>query len=495
MKKTLLILDQGTSSSRAVLTDTKGQLIAFEQQEIFQNFPQFGWVEQNPEEIFSSMLSVIRRVIKRTKCPLSSIEAIGITNQRETTIVWDKETGKPLYPAIVWQDRRTDAFCRKLEKQGLFTFIHKKTGLVIDPYFSGSKLKWLFTHVPSLKQKAKKGLVLFGTVDTYLLWRLTKGKEHKTDPSNASRTQLFNIKTQIWDTDLLKLFNIPPSVLPQISPSSGLFGKTYKELLGREIPITAMIGDQQSALFGQMCWKKGMMKTTYGTACSTLVNTGTSPLFTQKGLLTSVGWQIGKQTHYCLEGTILSGANVLSWVKNTLHWIKNYQEIDEKVNLIDDLDSLFFVPAFNGLGAPHWSPTSRGLICGITDAHTPAHFIKAILDALAHQTADIVQIFQGLFQKPLNEIRVDGGISKSSYLLQTQADFLQIPIKRAKESESTALGCALLTAIGAGIWKKPTDIPLKWKSSEIFFPQKPQTAIRKIRHKWKKALSLTKSWP
>lgn len=476
----LLALDQGTTSSRALVIDTKGQICSIAQVEFQQHFPQPGYVEHDAEEIWSSQYAAAKKAI--ANIPLSQIAAIGITNQRETTIIWDRKTSKPICPAIVWQDRRTIPICESLKSSE--HLVREKTGLLLDPYFSGTKIRWILDHVPGAKEKAKRGELAFGTVDSWLVWKLTEGKKHITDVSNASRTLLFNIQTLKWDEELLALFDIPRSLLPEVHSSSEVYAKT--SLLSA--PIAAIAGDQQAALFGQHCFEVGQAKATYGTGCFLLMNTGTKPILSQHQLLTTVAWKISSITHYALEGSVFIAGAAIQWLRENLGVIQKNAEIDILASSVPDTGGVYFVPAFTGLGAPHWNPHARGAIFGLTRGTTRAHLARAALEAIAFGAEDVLHAMQQDAKTKITELHVDGGVVVSDVLMQMQANFSQIPILRPKNKELTALGVAMLAGLAVGIWKSEREC-FAWTLDKKFLPQK-----EKAKRNWEKAVELTQQW-
>ena len=491
MKKYILSLDQGTTSSRAVLFDDNGLICGISQKETKQIYPKHGWVEQDPIEIYQSQLQTLQNVVKENDIKLSSIAAIGITNQRETTVVWNKKTGKPIYNAIIWQDKRTSNYCKSLKNQGLEETIKEKTGLVIDSYFSATKIKWILDHVPKARRQAKNGELLFGTIDTWLLWNLTKGKVHATDYSNASRTMLFNINTLEWNEDLLKIFDIPRAILPKVKDSSYFFGNFHFH--GRKIPITGIAGDQQAALFGQACFKKGDTKSTYGTGCFLLMHTGEKPQFSKNGLLTTIAWGINNKIYYALEGSVFNAGSAIQWLRDGLEIIKSAKETEAIANKIKEDYSVFVVPAFSGLGAPYWDMDARGAIFGLTQDTGKNQIIKATLEAIAYQCKDLILAMQEDSKSQLSSLKVDGGASANNYLMQFQADILNTKIERAKVLESTAQGAAFLAGIGIGLWKIE-DILRNRDIENEFIPEMEEQKKTKLYKSWKKAVKRTMNW-
>lgn len=488
----ILALDQGTTSSRAILFDHAGGIIAVAQKEFPQIFPKPGWVEHNPIDIWSTQASVATEVMQKASLSPADIAAIGITNQRETTIVWDRETGQPIYNAIVWQDRRTAAMCDVLKARKLDRIIRKKTGLVLDAYFSATKLQWILKHVKGARAKAKAGQLAFGTVDTWLVWNLTGGKVHVTDPSNASRTMLYNIEKGDWDDRLLEMFDVPRSVLPEVRSSSEVYGET--SLLGAPIPIAGIAGDQQAALFGQVCTSPGMVKNTYGTGCFMLMNTGTKPIASKNNLLTTVAWRIGKRTEYALEGSIFIAGAVVQWLRDGLGIIRTSAEIESLAASVPSTDGVYLVPAFAGLGAPHWDQYARGTMVGITRGTTSAHIARAALEGIALQVKDVLKAMEKDSGITLKELRVDGGACANNLLMQLQSDLLNVPVVRPVVSETTALGAAYLAGLAVGFWKSQADIAKQWKADRRFKPSMKVAAREKMSAGWKKALDRAKGW-
>ena len=489
--KYILALDQGTSSSRAIVFDHEGNICSVAQQEFTQIFPQPGWVEHDPMEIWASEASVIAEAITRIGISGRDIAAIGITNQRETTIVWDAETGIPVYNAIVWQDRRTSAFCDSLKSQGLVDRIREKTGLIIDAYFSGTKIKWILDNVPGAREKAEAGKLRFGTVDSWLVWQLTRGEVHVTDVSNASRTMLFNINTLKWDDDLLKLLDIPRSMMPEVTSCSEVMAHTKTTIFAHEVPIAGVAGDQQAALFGQMCVEPGAIKNTYGTGCFVMLNIGDKPILSKNGLLTTVAWQIGDQVAYAFEGSIYVGGSVVQWLRDGLGFIKSSSEVEELASQVPDSGGVYFVPALTGLGAPYWDAYSRGLICGITRGTTRAHIARAALDGIAFQTYDIAQAMAKDINAPLTELKVDGGASRNNLLMQFQANILGINVVRPKITETTALGAAYLAGLAVGYWKDIDELKAQWQVERTFEPVPENDDIKAAKAGWADAIQRT----
>ncbi len=490
--KHILALDQGTTSSRAILFDHAGAIVAVAQKEFPQIFPKPGWVEHNPIDIWSTQAGVAAEVMQKASLSPADVAAIGITNQRETTVVWDRETGQPIYNAIVWQDRRTAAMCDALKKQKLDRVIRKKTGLVLDAYFSATKLQWILKHVKGARAKAKAGQLAFGTVDTWLVWNLTGGQVHVTDPSNASRTMLYNIEKGDWDDRLLEIFDVPRSVLPEVRSSSEVYGET--SLLGASIPIAGIAGDQQAALFGQVCTTPGMVKNTYGTGCFMLMNTGTKPIASKNNLLTTVAWRIGKRTEYALEGSIFIAGAVVQWLRDGLGIIRTSADVEPLAASVDDTGGVYLVPAFAGLGAPHWDQYARGTMVGITRGTTSAHIARAALEGIALQVKDVLKAMEKDSGITLKELRVDGGACANNLLMQLQSDLLNVPVVRPVVAETTALGAAYLAGLAVGFWKDQADIGRQWQADRRFTPKMKAPERDRMSAGWKKALDRAKGW-
>lgn len=488
MKQYILSLDQGTSSSRAIVFDEKGEICSVAQKEFRQIFPQSGWVEHDPHEIWSSQASVIAEAIASIDINGLNIAGIGITNQRETTIVWDKETEEPVYNAIVWQDRRTSAFCDSLKAEGKTDFIRKRTGLIIDAYFSATKIKWILDHVPGARERAEKGKLLFGTVDSWLIWRLTRGEVHVTDVTNASRTMLFNINTLQWDEELLKLFGIPLSMMPEVKSSSEIYGHTKTTLFAHKVPISGIAGDQQAALFGQMCIEPGMVKNTYGTGCFLLMNSGEKPIISENNLITTVAWKIGNKVNYALEGSIFVGGSVVQWLRDGLKIINSSAEVETLAATVPDTNGVYFVPALTGLAAPWWDQYARGAISGISRGTTAAHIARAALEGIAFQTMDIVNAMVRDSGLPLKELKVDGGAARNSLLMQFQADILNTPVIRPQVTETTALGAAYLAGLAVGYWSSIEDIKKQWNMERRFDPSGNAEEIERAKNGWNNAV-------
>lgn len=491
MRKYILALDQGTTSSRAIVFDHDGKICSVAQKEFTQYFPKPGWVEHNPNEIWSSQASVIAESISAIDINGLDIAGIGITNQRETTIVWDVDTEEPIYNAIVWQDRRTADYCDKLKAEGLIDTIREKTGLIIDAYFSGTKIKWILDNVPGARQRAEQGKLRFGNVDSWLVWRLTRGEVHVTDVTNASRTMLFNINTLKWDADLLKLLDIPVSMLPEVKSSSEVYGHTKTTIFAHEVPISGIAGDQQAALFGQMCIEPGAIKNTYGTGCFVMLNTGEKPVKSENNLLTTIAWKIGDKINYALEGSIYVGGSVVQWLRDGLCCIKSSSEIEELAASVPDSGGVFFVPALTGLAAPYWDQHARGTIIGITRGTTTAHIARAALDGIAFQTYDIARAMAKDMGAPLTELKVDGGASRNNLLMQYQANLLGIKVVRPKITETTALGAAYLAGLAVGFWKDLDEIKQQWQVEHTFEPVPDNEEIAAAKQGWADAVRRT----
>lgn len=488
-EKYIISLDQGTSSSRAIVFDHKGEIRSVAQQEFRQIFPQPGWVEHDPQEIWSSQASVLAGAITSIGINGLDIAAIGITNQRETTIVWDRETGEPVYNAIVWQDRRTSAYCDELKAKGKTEFIREKTGLIIDAYFSATKVKWILDHVEGAREKAEAGRLLFGTVDSWLIWRLTRGEVHVTDVTNASRTMLYNIHTLAWDKELLELFEVPLSMMPEVKSSSEVYGHTKTTLFAHKVPIAGIAGDQQAALFGQMCTEPGMVKNTYGTGCFLLMNSGDKPVYSKNNLLATIAWKIGDQVTYALEGSIFVGGAIVQWLRDGLGIIRSSSEIEALATRVPDNGGVYFVPALTGLAAPYWNQYARGAISGISRGTTAAHIARAALEGIAFQTMDVVNAMIKDAEMELKELRVDGGAAANNLLMQFQADMLGTAVIRPKVIETTALGAAYLAGLAVGYWKDLDDIRQQWQMDKRFEPTGDKTTIENLKKGWRDAVN------
>lgn len=492
--KYILALDQGTTSSRAILFDYDMNIIQIAQQEFRQIFPETGWVEHDPNEIFDSQRKVAQQCLKNANISSSDVVAAGITNQRETTIVWDKTTGMPVYNAIVWQDRRTAQMCEKIIAAGKSKIIQEKTGLLLDAYFSGTKIKWILDNVPGAREKANKGELLFGTVDTWLIWNFSKVHTHVTDPSNASRTLLFNIHTLDWDEELLQIFDIPRSMLPKIVPSSGEAGSIHPEFMGKAIPIAGIAGDQQSATFGNACLEPGMVKNTYGTGCFMLMHTGAEAKTSQHNLLSTVAWQRDGHTRYALEGSVFMGGATVQWLRDGLQIINSAEDIESLAASVPDTNGLYFVPAFVGLGAPYWDSYARGLMIGLSRGITKAHIARAALEAIALQNLDIMESMNADSGLSITTLRADGGASRNNMLMQFQADILGVPVERPMLTETTALGVACLAGLATGFWKDKEEMTSRWKLDRRFEPRMNEDQRLSMRHNWHKAVERSRSW-
>ncbi|HKJ45876.1 MAG TPA: glycerol kinase GlpK [Balneolales bacterium] len=490
----ILAIDQGTTSSRAILFDKEGNIASVAQKEFKQYFPQPGWVEHDPIEIWTSQAGVIAEAITKIGANGKNIAAIGITNQRETTVIWDKETGEPVYNAIVWQDRRTSSYCNQLKDKGLKNLIQQKTGLVIDAYFSGTKIKWILDNVPGARKKAEDGKLAFGNIDSWLVWKFTQGDKHITDVSNASRTMLYNIHEGNWDNDLLDLMDIPKCMLPGVCASSEIYGTTKTTLFAHEVPISGIAGDQQSALFGQMCLQPGMLKNTYGTGAFIMFNTGEKPITSQNNLLTTVAWRYNETTHYALEGSIFMAGAVVQWLRDSLGIIKSSSDVEELAKSVSDNGGVYMVPAFAGLGAPHWDQFARGTIVGLTRGSTSGHIARAALESIALQTKDVLKAMESDSGITIKELRVDGGATVNDTLMQFQSDILGIPLVRPVISETTALGAAYLAGLSIGFWKDTDEIARQWKVDKRFEPNMPASKVNAITESWHKAIEKSKSW-
>ena len=494
MSRFVLALDQGTTSSRAIVFDRGGRAVSSAQQEFPQIFPGPGHVEHDPEAIWSTQLQTAKDAIAKAKITPADIAAIGVTNQRETTVLWEKATGKPVANAIVWQSRVTAPICDRLKADGHEATFRKKTGLVVDAYFSGTKIKHLLDSHDGLRARAAKGEILFGTIDTFLIWRLTGGKCHVTDVSNASRTLIFNIHTLDWDDELLKLLDVPRAMLPQVKSSSEVYGETDPKLFGAAIPVAGDAGDQQAALFGQACFEPGTAKNTYGTGCFMLLNTGTKPVPSEKGLLTTVAWRIGPTTTYALEGSVFIAGAAVQWLRDGLKAIQSSADVEKLMAEVRDTDGVYLVPAFVGLGAPYWDPRARGAIVGLTRNSSIAHIARAAVDAMAYQTRDVLEVMQTESHLPLTTLKVDGGATANAMLLQFQADLLNVPVRRPVVAETTALGAAYLAGLAVGYWKGLDDVTKNWALDREFRPAMDSTQRERLYAGWKKAVGRSLDW-
>lgn len=494
MQKFILALDSGTTSNRAILFNHSGEIINASQKEFEQIYPRPGWVEHKPQDIWETQLEVAREVISKSSISPAEISGIGITNQRETTLIWNRETGEPIYNAIVWQDRRTAGICDDLKAKGYEKTFAEKTGLVIDAYFSGTKIKWILEHVPEARELANSGKLAFGTVDSWLVWNLTGGRLHITDVSNASRTLLFNIHTLSWDEELLEILGVPKAILPKVKQSSEVYGKTDKDLLGAEIPVSGIAGDQQAALFGQMCIKEGMVKNTYGTGCFVVMNTGSKPIMSKNKLLTTIGWQINGQTTYALEGSIFVAGAVVKWLRDELEIIESSADIESLASQVNDSGGVSFVPGFVGLGAPHWDQYATGTIIGLSRGTGKAHIARAALEAIALQTMEVIETMAGDSGIDVDELRVDGGAAINNLLMQIQANSINTDVVRPKITEITALGAAYLAGLSTGFWKDIEEISKQWQVDRKFSPAENREEFKKVIARWKKAVTRSKAW-
>ena len=494
MPKYIMALDSGTTSNRCILFDHEGNICSVAQKEFTQIFPQPGWVEHDADEIFSTQLEVARQALANVSATAANIAAIGITNQRETTIVWNKFTGKPIHNAIVWQCRRTAEYCDSLREEGLVDTIREKTGLVIDPYFSGTKIRWILENVPGAREQAEKGELLFGTVETWLIWKLTKGRVHVTDYSNASRTMLFNINTLKWDEDILAKLEIPASMLPEPKPSSYVYGSTAAEFFGASVPIAGAAGDQQAALFGQTCFEPGSSKCTYGTGAFLLMNTGEKPILSKNGLVTTIAWGINDKVTYALEGSIFIAGAAIQWLRDELRFIESAADSEYMAQKVKDTNGCYVVPAFTGLGAPYWDAYARGAIVGLTRGVNKYHIVRATLDSMTYQTNDVLTAMEADSGIKLAALKVDGGASANNYLVQTQSDISGAPVLRPQCVETTAMGAAYLAGYAVGYWKTMADIRQNWAVNQRFEPKITQEEREKRVKGWKKAVRCTMEW-
>ena len=494
MTQYILSLDQGTTSSRALLINKKGEIKAVAQKEFTQIFPKSGWVEHNPDEIWSSQALTIAETIFKIGISGKNIAGIGITNQRETTIVWDRATGKPVYNAIVWQDRRTSEYCDSLKKAGHEELIKEKTGLVIDSYFSATKIKWILDNIEGARERAEKGELAFGTVDSWLVWKLTQGKSHITDVSNASRTMLYNINMLEWDDDLIELFGIPKSMLPEVKSSSEIYDYTDPSIFASKIPIAGIAGDQQAAMFGQMCIEEGMVKSTYGTGCFLLLNTSDKPFISKNNLLATIAWKLNGKTTYALEGSIFIAGAVVQWLRDGLGLIKNAKEVEALAKSVKDNGDVYFVPALTGMGAPYWDQYARGTIVGISRGTTKGHIARASLEGIVYQTMEIIEAMKHDTNLDHKEIRVDGAASTNNFLMSFLSDMLRVPVTRPKITETTAFGAAYLAGLATGYWKDIDEIKSQWHVDEEFSPTLDMETVEKYKRKWRKAVSKSHGW-
>lgn len=489
----IMALDQGTTSSRAIIFNRQGETVAVAQRPFNQYFPKPGLVEHDGKEIWASQVAVLTEVLARSGLDAADIAAIGITNQRETTLVWDRQTGEPIHNAIVWQDRRTARYCDQIrDEHG--ARIHERTGLVLDAYFSATKLKWLLDNVEGARARAERGELCFGTIDTWLIWNFTRGKVHVTDPSNASRTMLYNIHTQDWDDELLALFGVPRSMLPEVRSSSEVYGETSTRYTECTIPIAGIAGDQQAALFGQLCTERGMLKNTYGTGCFLLMNTGDTPVESKNNLLTTIAWKIGDKVTYALEGGVFVGGAAIQWLRDGARLIRTSADINNLAATVEDNGGVYFVPALTGLGAPYWDQYARGALLGITRGTTDGHIARATLEGIAFQVYDIVKAMEADAGQATAELRVDGGACKSDYLMQTQSDLFAFDIVRPRTIETTALGAAYLAGLATGYWQSLDEIREQWQVDKVFKPQLPPERVQEMLHYWHKAVRAARHW-
>ena len=494
MGQYILSLDQGTTSSRAIIFDRNGNIISVAQKEFTQYFPQPGWVEHDANEIWSTQLGVATEAVLKAGLTIHDIAGIGITNQRETAVVWDRSTHQPIHPAIVWQDRRTAQYCDELKKDGSANMIREKTGLVTDAYFSATKVKWILDHVPGARAKAERGELCFGTIDSWLLWKLTNGTVHATDVTNASRTLIYNIHTLQWDDDLLRLFNIPHSMLPEVRSSSEVYGHTQQLLTAASIPVSGIAGDQQAALFGQMCTRPGMVKNTYGTGCFMLMNTGDKPVVSNNNLLTTIAWKVNNQVQYALEGSVFIAGAVVQWLRDGLHMIQTSAEIELLAMKEENNGGVFMVPAFTGLGAPYWNQHARGTIVGLTRGTTQSHLARAAVESIAYQTMDVLKAMQADSGLPIAEVRVDGGATVNNYLMQFQADILNTTVIRPRVTETTALGAAYLSGLAVGLWNDRIELEAYWQKERIFTPSMEESERKNLQKGWARAIRAAEAW-
>ena len=493
-QKYVMALDAGTTSNRAIIFDVDSKIVGVAQKEFTQHFPQPGWVEHDAEEIWSSMHEVMREALEQSGLVASDIAAIGITNQRETAVIWDRTTGRPIYNAIVWQSRQTADICEDLKRQGLVDEFKEKTGLVIDAYFSGTKVKWILDHVEGARARAEKGELAFGTIDTWLLWKLTGGKEHKTDYSNASRTLMFNIKTLEWDEALLKHLTVPKSLLPEVRPSSEVYGHTIPSIIGASVPVAGMAGDQQSALFGQNCFSPGEAKNTYGTGCFLLMNTGEELCMSKNGLVTTIAWGLDGKVEYALEGSIFVGGSAIQWLRDGLRLVDSAPDSEWVAKKVPDAGGVYMVPAFVGLGAPYWDMNARGMIIGLTRGTTKAHIVRATLDSLAYQTRDVLGAMEADSGNRLAALKVDGGAVANNLLMQFQADLLGVPVDRPQITETTALGAAYLAGLATGVWASKEELKKSWQLDTRFAPSLDQQEADNLYRGWKRAVKHAANW-
>jgi len=493
-EKYILALDQGTTSSRAIVFDKKGSIICSAQKEFKQIYPEAGWVEHDGNEIWSSQAGVAAEAIAQGGINGNNLAAIGITNQRETTLIWDRKTGKPVYNAIVWQDRRTSDYCDRLKKDGHAEMFQEKTGLILDSYFSATKVKWILDNVEGVRERAEKGELAFGTMDSWLVWKFTRGELHITDVTNASRTMMYNIHTGEWDKEILDLLDIPESLLPDVKASSEVYGRTKTTIFASKVPIAGIAGDQQAALFGQRCIEPGMLKNTYGTGCFMVMNTGDKPIKSENNLLTTIAWEIDGETTYALEGSIFIAGAVVQWLRDELHLIQQSAMVEALAETVDDNDGVYVVPAFAGLGAPHWNQHARGTIVGLTRGSNSGHIARASLEGIAYQTMDVINAMKADSGIDIKELRVDGGATKNNLLMQFQSDILQTPVIRPKILETTALGAAYLAGLAVGYWKDHDEINKQWQEDNRFSPQMSEPDANELITGWNRALAAANAW-
>lgn len=492
--KYILALDQGTTSSRAVVFDHSGTIVSINQKSFKQHFPKPGWVEHEPNEIWSSQASVAAEVIAQKGIDTNEVAAVGITNQRETTIVWNRHSGQPIYNAIVWQDRRTSEFCNTLKEQGYASLIQEKTGLIIDAYFSATKIKWILDHVPGARAKANNGDLMFGTVDSWLLYKFSKHKVHKTDVTNASRTMLFNIHTMQWDEELLKLFDIPAIMLPEVRSCSEIYCQLQSQIFSASVPISGVVGDQQSALFGQLCLDEGMLKTTYGTGCFMVLQTGDKPVTSHNRLLTTIAWDLNGKVQYALEGSVFVGGAVIQWLRDELRILRSAEESETLAAIVPDNGGVYFVPAMTGLGAPYWDQEARGALFGITRGTSAAHITRAALESIAFQVNDVLQAMESDLGLPIKEMRIDGGAVANNLLVQFQSDISRIPLIRPKNLETTAMGAAYFAGLAVGFWKDMDELKAQWKRDSSFEPKMRVNEAEQLKSWWLKAVKKSLGW-
>ena len=494
MKNYIVALDQGTTSSRSILFDEKGNQVASSSCEFRQIFPQPGWVEHDPGEIWESQLWALRECLKQSGIDLRQIRALGITNQRETTVIWDRTTGEPIYNAIVWQSRQSERICEKIRQRGWSELFTQRTGLVVDPYFSATKIKWILDHVEGAREKAAQGQLAFGTIDSWLMHKLTGGEVHATDFSNASRTLLFNIHDLNWDEELLARLEIPVSLMPRVLPSSGVFGHTSSHFTDVKIPIAGVAGDQQAALFGQACFRPGEIKNTYGTGCFALMNTGTSPVQSKHGLLTTIAWSVDGVVEYALEGSVFIAGAAIQWLRDQLGLVETAAETETLARSIPSTEGVFLIPAFTGLGAPYWDSGVRGMLIGLTRGSERAHLVRAALESIAYQTVDVVRCFEQDSGYRVLRLQVDGGASANNFLMQFQADLLGTPVRRPKVIETTALGAAFLAGLGVGFWENREQISRHWQEDRVFLPKMEENDRQRRQERWQSAIQLARQW-